>query len=248
MENFRREKEDKEQIKSLFEQELQDVHNSYEILLLAKDDELQFNISMLAQSKEAYAQLNIDYEESILKVQELQQLLMRAETLQRVSDMAKMQNQQRHDDILLQAVEDALEPVNKELDELRKDRQALLELQIEHQELKARIEPFMKQLEGYEAEKAQLLTNYTRLIGHTNPRQKIQHLTKLKDDILDLRKVYIYNFLLFPYIGNYKSYLFRQELDKEKKLRQKAEAKVKELSLPRNKRQSQDRQPFRELQ
>ena len=62
----------------------------------------------------------------------------------------KMKNleQERRDAILL-AVQDAMEPLDDELNELRKDSQAYLLLQKEYAELKARIEPFRVILNYY---------------------------------------------------------------------------------------------------
>lgn len=85
------------------------------------------------------------------------------------------------------------------------------------------------QLEMYEAEKkallnqalfaensmASLASKYTQLLGHQNSKQKIHHLEKLKQDIFYLRKELADKNLA---------------LEKEKKARQKADARVKELT------------------
>jgi hypothetical protein len=47
-----------------------------------------------------------------------------------------------HEEAVLTAVRDALEPVDSELESLRKDREAYLLLQKEYADLQARIEPF----------------------------------------------------------------------------------------------------------
>lgn len=47
-----------------------------------------------------------------------------------------------HEEAVLTAVRDALEPVDNELESLRKDREAYLLLQKEYADLQARIEPF----------------------------------------------------------------------------------------------------------
>ena len=323
MESLRREKEDKEHIKSLFEERLQDVDSTYTDLLVAKQEEhllhlqqsaieVQYELSFLKKLKWAFYLKGI----LIFKVQELQQSLARAESMlqdRQIDQQQELsrantqlvenqdlitqlqQQQQRHDEIvaqavlqaeeletvkkelddlrlaytqlqveqvenqelmaqqrhnheemLVQAVAQALEPVSKELNDLRvahtqlqeekqvenQDLIARLEQQqhihdemvaqavlqavepvkkelddlrvaytqlqqqltlkqAEHQELNDRMEPFIKELEGSEAEKRALLANYTKLIGHQNTRQKINHLSKLKDDILELRKVII---------------------------------------------------------
>ena len=62
---------------------------------------------------------------------------------------------------------------------------------------------------------ASLASKYTQLLGHQNSRQKIHHLEKLKQDIFNLRKELADKNLA---------------LEKEKKARQKAETRVKELS------------------
>lgn len=73
------------------------------------------------------------------------------------------------------------------------------------------IETLQDQLEMYEAEKkallsqalnaestmASLASKYTQLLGHTNSKQKIHHLEKLKQDIFNLRKVRRFFLLLF---------------------------------------------------
>ncbi|KAK4026795.1 hypothetical protein OUZ56_015821 [Daphnia magna] len=134
-----------------------------------------------------------------------------------------------HEEAILTAVREALEPVDNELESLRKDREAYLLLKKEYQDLQARIEPFRDQLEMYEAEKKALLSQalfaessmaslaakYTQLLGHQNSKQKIHHLDKLKQDIFNLRKELAEKNLA---------------LEKEKKARQKADARVKELS------------------
>ncbi|EFX71129.1 hypothetical protein DAPPUDRAFT_309226 [Daphnia pulex] len=134
-----------------------------------------------------------------------------------------------HEEAVLTAVRDALEPVDSELESLRKDREAYLLLQKEYADLQARIEPFRDQLEMYEAEKkallnqalfaensmASLASKYTQLLGHQNSKQKIHHLEKLKQDIFYLRKELADKNLA---------------LEKEKKARQKADARVKELT------------------
>ena len=167
--------------------------------------------------------------------------------------MAQQQRQQQsHDEMIAQAVAQAVEPVSKELQELRLVHS---QLQVKHEELMARTEPFIKQLEGSEAEKQKILTNYTQLIGHTNTRQKIQHLSKLKDDILELRKVIKSIWTLIHFNAVIAMIDCLQELEKEKKLRAKAEARVKELasSSSRNRNINQQdnlargREPFREL-
>ncbi len=40
-----------------------------------------------------------------------------------------------------------------------------------------------------ESSMAALAAKYTQLLGHTNSKQKIHHLDKLKQDIFNLRKV-----------------------------------------------------------
>ncbi len=62
---------------------------------------------------------------------------------------------------------------------------------------------------------ASLASKYAQLLGHQNSRQKIHHLEKLKQDIFNLRKELADKNLA---------------LEKEKKARQKADARVKELS------------------
>lgn len=62
---------------------------------------------------------------------------------------------------------------------------------------------------------ASLAAKYTQLLGHQNNKQKIHHLEKLKQDIFSLRKELAEKNLA---------------LEKEKKARQKADARVKELS------------------
>lgn len=47
-----------------------------------------------------------------------------------------------HEEAILTAVREALEPVDNELESLRKDREAYLLLKKEYQDLQARIEPF----------------------------------------------------------------------------------------------------------
>ena len=62
---------------------------------------------------------------------------------------------------------------------------------------------------------ASLASKYAQLLGHQNNKQKIHHLDKLKQDIFNLRKDMNET---------------RLALEKEKKARQKAEAKLKEMS------------------
>lgn len=67
--------------------------------------------------------------------QTLEQL--RLETSRQIERM-----EHEHEEAILNAVREALEPVDNELESLRKDREAYLLLQKEFQELQARIEPF----------------------------------------------------------------------------------------------------------
>lgn len=57
---------------------------------------------------------------------------------------ARQMERMEHDreEAVLTAVREALEPVDSELESLRKDREAYLLLKKEYQELQARIEPF----------------------------------------------------------------------------------------------------------
>ncbi|KAI9563651.1 hypothetical protein GHT06_011115 [Daphnia sinensis] len=167
------------------------------------------------------------------KIQDLQTQLaesQRALEELRWSSLRQIEQMEHdHEEAILTAVREALEPVDNELESLRKDREAYLLLKKEYQELQARIEPFRDQLEMYEAEKKALLSQalfaessmaslaakYTQLLGHQNSKQKIHHLEKLKQDIFNLRKELAEKNLA---------------LEKEKKARQKADARVKELS------------------
>jgi len=134
-----------------------------------------------------------------------------------------------HEQALLCVVSQAMEPVNKELEALRRDKDEFLALKKKYQELEALIEPFRDQLEMFEAEKSALLdqalfaentmaslaSKYTQLLGHQNSKQKIHHLDKLKQDIFNLRKELTEKNLA---------------LEKEKKARMKADTKLKELT------------------
>ena len=53
-----------------------------------------------------------------------------------------------HEEAILTAVREALEPVDSELEALRKDREAYLLLQKDYQDLQARIEPFRVSLKS----------------------------------------------------------------------------------------------------
>ena len=59
-------------------------------------------------------------------------------------DSLRQMEQMEHDreEAILTAVREALEPVDTELESLRKDREAYLLLKKEYQDLQARIEPF----------------------------------------------------------------------------------------------------------
>lgn len=134
-----------------------------------------------------------------------------------------------HEEAQLEAVRQAVAPFNKELEALRKEREDYLVLKNKYQELESLIEPFREQLEMFEAEKSALLnqalfaensmaslaSKYTQLLGHQNSKQKIHHLDKLKQDIFNLRKELAEKNLA---------------LEKEKKARAKADAKLKELT------------------
>ena len=54
-----------------------------------------------------------------------------------------------HEEAILTAVREALEPVDSELEALRKDREAYLLLQKDYQDLQARIEPFRVSLKSH---------------------------------------------------------------------------------------------------
>lgn len=66
-------------------------------------------------------------------------------------------------------------------------------------DLESLIGPFREQLELYESERMMLENDREQLrkqhleqaakLGHQNHKQKIQHVVKLKNDILELRKV-----------------------------------------------------------
>lgn len=47
----------------------------------------------------------------------------------------------------------------------------------------------LSQAQNAESTMAALAAKYTQLLGHTNSKQKIHHLDKLKQDIFQLRKV-----------------------------------------------------------
>jgi chromosome segregation ATPase len=64
------------------------------------------------------------------------------EQVRRDQSIQLKQLEQEHRDAILMAVQDAMEPLDDELNELRKERQAYLLLQKEYEELKDRIEPF----------------------------------------------------------------------------------------------------------
>ncbi|XP_076468288.1 uncharacterized protein LOC143299070 isoform X2 [Babylonia areolata] len=71
-----------------------------------------------------------------------------------------------------------------------------------YEDLFARVEPFMEQLDAFAAEKtllvgrsemaeaeiAKMMDKYAKLLGHQNQKQKIQYINKLKDDYLQCRK------------------------------------------------------------
>ncbi|KAL8585674.1 hypothetical protein ACOMHN_053172 [Nucella lapillus] len=71
-----------------------------------------------------------------------------------------------------------------------------------YEQLFARVEPFMEQLDAFaaernllvghketaEAEMAKMMDKYARLLGHQNQRQKIQYVNKMKDDYMQCRK------------------------------------------------------------
>ncbi len=71
------------------------------------------------------------------------------------------------------------------------------------------------QAQSAENTMASLASKYTQLLGHQNNKQKIHHLDKLKQDIFHLRKDCADARLAY---------------EKEKKARQKVEARLKELT------------------
>lgn len=80
------------------------------------------------------------------KIQDLQAQLTSSqskfEELRWSSSQQIEQMEHDHEEAILTAVREALEPVDNELESLRKDREAYLLLQKEYADLQARIEPF----------------------------------------------------------------------------------------------------------
>ncbi|KAJ8300112.1 hypothetical protein KUTeg_021631 [Tegillarca granosa] len=112
-----------------------------------------------------------------------------------------------------------------ELDNLEKD---LLRWQKLYEDLHAKVEPFMDQLDAFEAEKQALLgrnqnveaeiekmsKEYARLLGHQNQKQKIHHIIKIKDENNALKKE----------VSTY-----REQSAKQKRTIQKLEEKISAL-------------------
>lgn len=73
----------------------------------------------------------------------------------------------------------------------------------------------LSQAQNAESSMASLASKYAQLLGHQNSKQKIHHLEKLKQDIFNLRKELAEKNLA---------------LEKEKKAKQKLEAKLKEVT------------------
>jgi len=175
--------------------------------------------SQLAKSNDSLQQIRAENDELSQQIQHL--LEEHPQHLEQI--------RLEHEEALLGAARQAVAPVNKELEALRREHEDFLLLKSKYQELEALIGPFREQLEMFEAEKSALLnqalcaensmaslaSKYTQLLGHQNSKQKIHHLDKLKQDIFNLRKELAEKNLA---------------LEKEKKARAKADAKLKELT------------------
>ena len=91
---------------------------------------------LLGKMAESHAHQMNDLQTKVAESQAALEQLRRDHTIQ------LKQLEQENRDAILMAVQDAMEPIDDELNELRKERQAYLLLQKEYEELKARIEPF----------------------------------------------------------------------------------------------------------
>jgi len=91
---------------------------------------------LLGKMAESHAHQMKDLQTKVAESQAVLEQLRRDHTIQ------LKQLEQENRDAILMAVQDAMEPIDDELNELRKERQAYLLLQKEYEELKARIEPF----------------------------------------------------------------------------------------------------------
>lgn len=223
------------------EKQRDDALAEVEVFQIKMDAQLA---AMEEQHEEERAMMQARWSQQVQEVGALHQtqqvqLERRRDELERQLDEVQQQNQQlrlesqraveqlerRHQEMLSRQAAEA----ESEMDELRRHYEDYLLLKNQYQELQALVEPFREQLEMFEAEKnalynqaqsaentmASLASKYTQLLGHQNNKQKIHHLDKLKQDIFHLRKDCADARLAY---------------EKEKKARQKVEARLKELT------------------
>ncbi|XP_052792781.1 hyaluronan mediated motility receptor-like [Mya arenaria] len=169
-----------------------------------------------------YKQQIVDYKEHLqTKSEEVDELQLRVEELDAEITMAAREavDYCERIDILksekevVEVQKSALvEEYEKQLTELRDHvtgatntheiEQELARYRQLYEDLQAKVEPFMDQLDAFEAEKNMLLgqnkdvqaeieklgRNYAQLLGHQNQKQKIKHIVKIKDENGTLKK------------------------------------------------------------
>ncbi|KAK3100424.1 hypothetical protein FSP39_019743 [Pinctada imbricata] len=107
-----------------------------------------------------------------------------------------------------------------------------------YEDLSTKVEPFMEQLDAFELEKQALLgrsnhaqaeidklsTQYAKLLGHQNQKQKIHHIIKMKEENNSLRKARTFLYTFFEKLHEVTS--LKEQCSKQKRTITKLEEKL----------------------
>ncbi|XP_006821542.1 hyaluronan mediated motility receptor-like [Saccoglossus kowalevskii] len=152
------------------------------------------------RSKEEFGRRLIETQKKLtLKENDMEKLRESAETKMKVA-LEELSRQQKEFQDQITVLEEQASSVNESaLEELQED---VTKWKTLFENLQEKVKPFQVQLDAFAAEKnlllsqncqaktevQQLSTQYAKLLGHQNNKQKIQHVLKLKEENLSLKE------------------------------------------------------------